>query len=185
MAKRKTTRKNRKTNKKMKGGIGIGDMPKVYHLYKIIKSKKPDSEKEEDFIKYVGENKKLLTDKGIGAWNGNIMHLLAEGENTNQKPNPPNGCIEIPWYLKATSGYIKEFDDFLNEHPRVVSYIRKNTTALSDLDDSDGTPLRNARYCDNSIMVQALSKPASPRASISPRSGTRKRSGSSGKTSKH
>jgi hypothetical protein len=158
MAKRKSNKKTRKSNKKIKGGIGMSDMPKVYHLYKIIKSKKQDSEKEDEFIKYVDENKKLLTDKGIGAWNGNILHLLAEGENTNQKPNPPNGCIEIPWYLKATSGYIKEFDDFLNKHPNVVDYIRKNTTALSDIDDEKGTPLQNAEYCHNSIMINALNK---------------------------
>jgi hypothetical protein len=163
MAKRKTARKNRKSNKKMKGGIGMSDMSKVYHLYKIIKSKKPESEKEEEFIKYVGENKRLLTDKGVGAWNGNVLHLLAEGENTNQKPNPPNGCIEIPWYLKATSGYIKEFDDFLKEHPNVIDYIRKNTTALSDIDDGNGTPLQNAKYCANSIMIEALSKSESPK----------------------
>jgi hypothetical protein len=164
MTKRKTARKNRKSNKKMKGGIGMSDMPKVYHLYKIIKSKKSFEEKESEFINYVGENKELLTEKGVGAWNGNIMHLLAEGENTNQKPNPPNGCIQIPWYLKATSGYIKEFDDFLNEHPNVVDYIGKNTTALSDVDDENRTPLKNAKHCANSIMIEALSTTAFPQS---------------------
>jgi hypothetical protein len=158
MAKRKSNKKTRKSNKKMKGGIGMSDMPKVYHLYKIIKSKKQDSEKEEEFIKYVGENKSLLTDKGVGAWNGNIMHLLAEGEETKTS----KGCIKLPMYLYGLSGYIKEFDDFLNEHPNVVDYIRKNTTALSDIDDNEQTPLLNAQYCHNNIMIKALSNTASP-----------------------
>jgi len=177
MTKRKTnkkTRKNRKTNKKMKGGIGIGDMPKVYHLYKIIKSKKSFEEKEEEFIKYVGENKKLLTDKGVGAWNGNILHLLAEGERTKDKPE--EGCIIIPWFLSATSGYIKAFDEFLNEHPKVVSYIKKNTTALRDVDDLGGIPLQNATYCKNSVMMKALNKPDSPIVAAETRKRSRSRS---------
>jgi hypothetical protein len=40
----------------------------------------------------------------------------------------------------------------------VVDYIRKNTTALSDVDDGNKTPLGNAEYCDNSIMIEALKK---------------------------
>jgi hypothetical protein len=179
---KRNTRKNRKTSKKMKGGIGIGDMPKVYDLYKIIKSKKLSfDEKEAEFIKYIDKNKKLLTDQGIGVWNGNIMHLLAEGENTKTS----KGCIEIPWYLSATSGYIKDFDDFLNEHPKVVKYIKTHTTALRDIDGHGAIPLENAMICKNSIMIEALNKPDSPRASISPRNSTRKKSGSSGKTNEH
>ena len=160
MAKRKTNKKTRKSNKKIKGGIGMSDMPKVYHLYKIIKSKKQDSEKEDEFIKYVGENKSLLTDKGVGAWNGNIMHLLAEGEETKTS----KGCIKLPMYLYGLSGYIKEFDDFLNEHPKVLDYIRKNTTALSDKDDKERTPLQNATLCENNIMMYALSNTAYPQS---------------------
>jgi hypothetical protein len=183
MAKRKTNKKNRKNRKtkKMKGGIGIGDMPKVYHLYKIIKSKKSFEEKETEFIDYIDKNKKLLTDKGIGVWNGNIMHLLAEGERTKDKPE--EGCIIIPWILSATSGYIKAFDDFLKEHPNIVKYIRENTSALSDIDGHGAIPLENAMICKNSIMEKVLAEPASAApasqtASTFSISGARQRSGS-------
>jgi len=161
MAKRKTARKNRKSNKKMKGGLGLFDVPKVIHLHNIIKSDKEDEQKETEFKDYISTNKTLLTDINkymlqLPPSAGNIIHTLAAGEydTTND-----TGCIILPDKLAGyqIKGFINDFNEFLTHHPKIIEFIRE-TGALSQEDKEKRTPLQVAKECKNWPMLEALKK---------------------------
>lgn len=161
MTKKKTTRKNRKTNKKMKGGLGLFDVPKVIHLHNIIRSDKEYDQKETEFKDYIAANKTLLTDINkyilqLPPSAGNIIHTLAAGEydTTNN-----TGCIILPDKLAGyqIKGFINDFDEFLAEHPKIIDFIRE-TGALSQEDSIKRTPLQVAKACRNQQMIDALKK---------------------------
>jgi hypothetical protein len=134
---------------KPKDNLGMDDLPKAYGLYNIIKnSRLSKEEKQEQFKKILDENKELLSLKTTKEMHdGNIIHILAFGEQ-------PNGCLDPPY---LTKGYIQSFVDYLHDNPEIVNHIKEiNGHALTDLDKNGKTPLFYANVCHNAKMIKIL-----------------------------
>jgi len=134
--------------------LSVFDISKIGDLFKIMKE--PDSEQK--FINYLENNKSLLKAKSsILPGEGNIFHMLAMGEKTQQ--NPEVGCITLPWLYSGYKGYIDNFANYLHNHPNVMNYIRENipdALVAKSNNKNKNTPIDFAIHCKNQVMIDVL-----------------------------